>query len=136
MKRLILILCIAFISDRVGYAPEYKTLIIEQVKPINPYEAIWEAVCKTESSGRAYVINKKELAYGIAQIRISKLKDYNRLTKNNYTLIDCLDPDKSKKIFMFFSGRYNPNEYRAIARDWNKSKTEKYWNKVKINLVD
>lgn len=34
MKRLLLILCIIFMFDRVGYSPEYKTLTIEKPTPI------------------------------------------------------------------------------------------------------
>jgi hypothetical protein len=117
-----------------GISPPNKALYIKKDIPIQPYETIWLAVCKTESSMRPGAINKKEQAYGIAQIRPNRLKDYNRLTKNNYTLKDCLNPIVSKKVFIYFSSEFAPNEYRLIARDWNKSKTDKYWRKVKKNL--
>jgi hypothetical protein len=133
MKKLLLILILGCFSAIAG-APVSNHLFIEYTAPIQPYETIWEAVCTEESSNRPYVINKKENAYGIVQIRQSRLDDYNRLAKKHYKLVDCLDPVKAKEIFLFFSQDFNPTNYKGIAKDWNKSKSDKYWKRVNKHL--
>lgn len=117
-----------------AFAPCEKAAYILRDEPVNPYERIWQAVCKVESSNRPDAINYKEAAYGICQLRKARLSDFNREAGQSYSLTDCLRPDISKIVFMHNATKFNPTDYRLIARDWNKSKTEIYWNKVKKAL--
>ena len=132
MKHFLLILFL-LISIRV-MAPTERFLILSDHPPVNPYLNLYNASCFVESSHRAKVINEKEQAYGIVQIRIGKLTDYNNETGNHYTLQDCLNPYISKKIWMHFAAKYDHRDYERIAKAWNRSRTDKYWNKIKAEL--
>jgi hypothetical protein len=136
MKKLILILCIAFYGDLAGLCPPIQTITIAIGYPIEPYNELFNAVCMIESSMRPRVINKKEQAYGLVQVRKGKLADFNRLAKKNYSLQDCLDPKIAKEIFMFFAVKYHYTQSETIARKWNGKgyKTTIYWNKVKKQM--
>ena len=68
----------------------------------------------------------KDKSYGIAQIRQARLDDYFERTGIRYSEKDMFDPVKSKEVFMYFACQFRPSNYRLIARDWNKSVTEKY----------
>ena len=115
-------------------APTERFLTLLNPEPINPYLNLYKATCFVESSHRAKVINHKEQAFGIVQCRQMKLDDYNKETGNNYTLQDCLNPDVSKMIWMHFASKYDYRDYETIAKRWNASTTDKYWNKIKTNL--
>jgi hypothetical protein len=117
-----------------GMAPTERFLTLSDPPPVNPYLNLYNASCFVESSHRAKVINEKEKAYGIVQIRIGKLTDYNNETGNHYTLQDCLDPDVSRKIWMHFAAKHDHRDYEKIAKAWNRSTTDKYWNKVKKHI--
>lgn len=132
MKQSLLILFL-LISIRV-MAPTERYLTLLRPEGINPYLNLYKASCFVESSHRANVINHDENAYGLVQIRQGKLTDYNNETGNNYTLQDCLNPDVSKKIWMHFADKYDYWDYETIAKRWNASTTDKYWNKIKTNL--
>jgi hypothetical protein len=112
------------------FAPSSNCLTILGSSAIQPYERLWEAVCQVESSGDPYAVNVYEQAYGIVQIRAIRLKDYAQRTGINYTLKDCFDKEISKSIFMY----YCQGDYEIVAKGWNKSKTNRYWNKVKAEL--
>ena len=105
-----------------------------KTESINPYNIIWEAISMVESHKDCKAYNKKERATGIVQIRPIRLKDYNQRTGSHYKLVDCYKIEVSKKIFMYYAQQYKHNEYNKIATDWNKCKTNKYWNKVKKYL--
>lgn len=117
-----------------AYAPAVRFLTLLRPEPVNPYETIWKAICMVESSNRPHIINHKEQAYGIIQVRKARLDDFNKETGQSYCLSDCLRPDVSKIVFMHNAVRFNPTDYRLIARDWNRSRTEKYWNRIKKHL--
>ena len=134
MKRFVIILCMG-ISFYLNSNPMSEaSLSIPEATIIKPYEHIWKAVCTVESNGNVNAYNHKEQATGIVQIRPIKLKDYNHRTHSNYKLADCYKVDVSKKIFMYYAQKYNPNDHKHIAKDWNKSKTDRYWNKVKKHI--
>lgn len=120
------------------YGPEYRTLIIIADVSINPYEALFKAVCAVESSGDPLAYNKAENAVGIAQIRQIRIKDYNQRTGHNYKLVEMFNPEKAKSVFLYYASRHKPCEYEHIARSWNGSgpMTVIYWNKVisKLNI--
>lgn len=105
--------------------------LVVNAESINPYVEIWKAVCMVESTNNAKAYNRREKATGIAQIRPIKLKDYNQRTHSHYTLVDCYKVEVSKKIFMYYAQKFNPNEYSKIAIDWNKCRNNTYWLKVK-----
>jgi len=132
MKQSFLILFL-FITIR-AMAPTERFQPLLRPEPVNPYMNLYKASCFVESSYRAKVINHKEQAYGIVQLRQMKLDDYNKETGNHYTLQDCLDPDISKKIWMHFASKYDYRDCELIAKAWNRSKTNKYWEKIKSNL--
>ena len=117
-------------------APNERALVIVKKEAIEPYETIISAVVAVESRGNAFAYNLKEGATGAFQIRQIRLTEYNRLSGENLKLTDCYDYEISKRIFLFYSCQFRPDDYRLIARDWNKSRTEIYWNKVKNCLYD
>ena len=116
------------------HAPEHRTLYIQQEAGIQPFEMIWRAVCWVESENNPLAFNKKELAYGIAQIRYIRLHDYNKKTGKRYTLSMMYDVKKSKEVFMFYARQFS--DYDEMIRSWNGSgrKTYSYLGKVKNRL--
>jgi len=104
------------------------------ITPVDQIERTWRAMCQIESSNRPRVINKKEKAYGIVQIRQTKLNDYYRLTGTRYTLKEMLDTIKAREVWQYYADKHNVPE--KIARKWNGSgpKTTTYWNRVKKHL--
>jgi hypothetical protein len=138
-----MILCILFGSTLAGLSPlkNEKEIIITMTEPIQPYEALWLAVCLVESGNNRFAINKKEQAYGIAQIRKVRLKDYEKRTGIHYELKDMFDINRSKSVFMYYAMRIGENDQEKIIRCWNggekgmkKRSTIKYWQKVRKNI--
>ena len=115
-------------------APNDGSMVIVKTEAISPYETIINAVVTIESGGNTFAYNAKEGATGAFQIRQIRLDEYNKLLGENLKLTDCYDYEVSKRIFLFYSCQFRPDDYRSIAIDWNKSKTDKYWNKVKLKL--
>jgi hypothetical protein len=87
-----------------------------------------------ETANTPHLVNIKEGAYGISQIRQIKLNEYNRITGSKITLHDCFNEEISRQIFYWHCSRYN-NIETAVKR-WNGSgpKTEIYWTKIKRYL--
>ena len=112
-------------------APSDEAIRIVKTEPIRPYETIINAIVEVESNGNVLAYNPKEGATGAFQIRQIRLDEYNKLSGENLKLSDCYDYETSKRIFLFYSCKFHPSDYKSIAIDWNKSKTLKYWNKVK-----
>ena len=117
-------------------APIDVSIVIGKDESIQPYEAIWKAVCKVESGGNPYAIgdrHMKHYSYGIAQIRQERLNDYNRQTGNNYKLTDMFDVTLSKKVFMYYASQYDTHKIDEMIRAWNGSgkQTYIYLHKVK-----
>jgi len=110
-------------------------LSITESSRIDPYEAIWTAICEVESNTTS-VINTKEQAYGIAQIRQIRLDDYYNRTGIRYSLVDMLDSIKSREVFYYYANKNKDTE--QIVRRWNgdpnSKQTLKYFNKVKYLL--
>ena len=100
----------------------------------SPLQPLWEAVCTVESSNVKDTVNRLEMAYGIAQIREIRIRDYNERTGKGYTLEDCLDSAISREVFMYYAEKIG--DYEKVAKRWNGSgyKTELYWEKVKKEL--
>jgi len=112
-----------------------KVIMILMPQQNDPYEVLWKAITQVESSNRPHVINQREQAFGIVQIRQCRIDNYNKRTGNNYTLQDCLDPNISKEVWYHYARKYG--SYEKIARRWNGSgpKTDQYWNKVQKALA-
>lgn len=115
-------------------APPNERIAIVRHAPICPYERIINTVVTVESGGNTFAYNAKERAVGAFQIRQVRLTEYNRLTGERLKLTDCYDYETSKRIFIYYAVQFRYDDYKAISIDWNKSKTLKYWNKVKQRL--
>lgn len=117
-----------------AFSPVEKVCYIPESEVCRPYETIIKAVVMVESSGDTFAYNVKENAVGAFQIRQIRLDEYNRMTGENLKLVACYDYLISKRVFLFYACQFLPDDYKAISKDWNKSKTDKYWNKVKAKL--
>lgn len=121
-------------------APPSPAIAIIGMDAIKPYEALWTATCKVESSNNPFAIGDKHLkqkSYGVAQIRKTRLDDYYKRTGIRYSTKDMFDVSKSKQVFMYYASGDN----EVIARTWNggpdgmkKKSTYKYWKLIKANL--
>ncbi len=141
MKRMIMIILTLSIFTFLT-APSFEACVILQGEVIKPYERIWEATCKIESSMNplAYHLeNNGSASVGIVQIQQSRLDDFKERTGIIFTLEDMYSPDKAKIVFMSYASEIK--DYERIARCWNggnsgmsKKSTLKYWNKIKAVL--
>ena len=136
MKPLLTILFL-FLSLRLFAPAGYGIITIPGGEVIQPYERLWQAVCFVESNNDPSAVNKHEGAYGIAQIRKIRLRDYAKRTGKVYTVKDCFSYEVSHKIFMF----YTYPDFEVTARCWNggpswrnKKATQNYWRKVQEYL--
>lgn len=137
MKRLLLLLCFAFIIPLAGLSPQYNHVIyISASNPVRPYDRIWEAVCYVESRNNPMAYNRVEKAVGISQIRYIRLKDYNKRTGKDYKLKDCFDVKVSKEIFFYYVTQFEPDDIIGIAQNWNGrgKKHKDYAKKIKKYL--
>jgi hypothetical protein len=125
-------LVILLMLSQILPAPGLKVFPVSGGEVINPYTCITDAVAAVESGGGINIFNEKENAVGWFGIREIRVKDYNTQTGKNITLEQCYDYQVSKTIFLYYACRFRPDQAREIARDWNKSKTEIYWNRVKV----
>jgi hypothetical protein len=140
MKHFLLILFLSLIRVSAVYAPEsYNVNTVPLKNTANEgqtgrFQPLWEAVCTVESNNNESALNGLEMAFGIAQIRDIRIRDYNDRTGKGYTLEDCLDSVISREVFMYYAERLE--DYETIAKRWNGSgaKTEIYWEKIKEEL--
>jgi len=132
MKTIIILILICISLN--AFAPATNTAVLVGNRAINPYEPVLRAISAVESKNGTYLFNSKENAVGWFGIRPIRLKDYNQRSGESITLDQCYDYETGRKIFMFFASKFNPDDYEGIAKDWNKSKTDKYWNLVKAHL--
>ena len=139
MRQLLLILFFTIFSSQTQES-SFKVTYLLLSEPIQPYEKLWQAVCQVESGGNPLAVGDKHLngySYGIAQIRESRLKDYNRRTSSNYSVVDLFDAEVSREIFMY----YAVPDFETTCRLWNggrngmnKKSTLKYWEAVSALL--
>lgn len=134
MKKLLFILIFGCYSAIAG-SPPSNVITIPTNEPINPYLRLFKAVSMVESSNDPLAYNPLENACGVVQVRPIRLKDYNERTGKNYSLQDMYDKSVSQSIFMYYCMINHSNQYRDLAIDWNKSKTDQYWLKVKSILI-
>jgi hypothetical protein len=88
-------------------------------------------VVQVESRGDIFAYNPHEQATGAFQIRPIRLRDYNEKTGKNYTLDQMYNYEIAKSVFLYFT---NDQSYELVAKDWNKSRTNRYWKLVKAEL--
>ena len=133
MKLLIIILLLCVPLKLL--APVNKAFYIGVLKPVNPYEKLWDAVKALESSNNPFAINYLEGAFGISQIRQIKLDWYFNQTGKRYILVDCFDVEVSREIFMYHCCQYPDLE--SSAKAWNGSGplTIIYWGKIKKHII-
>jgi hypothetical protein len=136
MKRMKLILILITICSSLT-APPWKSLIIPDAEKLNPYEQIWKAVCKVESNNNPFALNAKEQAFGIGQIRLCRLTDFNAIYGTHYVLTDMYSPELSRLVFMHYATKIGITNRDKIIRDWNGSgkMTYIYLAKVKKHLI-
>jgi hypothetical protein len=135
MKKMSIVILILMFTFRLT-APPTSCTFIEITEGINPYEKIWSAVCLVESDNDPYAVNYDEGAFGIAQIRDVRLKDYNHHTGEKVSRIACFDVLTSKRIFMHYASQFRPEDIKGICRSWNgQSKENKYYKRIKKTLL-
>jgi hypothetical protein len=134
MKKMTALIILTVFLYQTLPAPGFMVSYLAKPESIKPYERIVNAITTVESSNGRNIFNEKENAVGWFGIRPIRLKDYCNRTSKHITLDQCYDYEVSKRIFLYYATVYNPDDYRLIARDWNKSKTEKYWHKVRAAL--
>lgn len=138
MKKLFLITSFLFISIGL-FAPDQKKLIIELNDPIIPFDKMLWSFMKVESNFDTDTVNR--LGYGgILQIGQEMIDEANRLNVKDdnpvrYTLNDRLDSLKSVQIWYTVQNYWNPTySLKRAAKVWNPLASNKYYNKLKINL--
>ena len=142
MKRMLTVIIVFNAFWLLLASPEPSGLLIITPEVIRPYDALFEATCRVESSGDRFAIgdkHMKEHSYGIVQIRKSRLDDYFRQTGIRYSVHDMFDVEKSKEVFMWYC---TGQDFERIARCWNggekgmnKKSTLKYWKKIKSEML-
>jgi hypothetical protein len=138
MKKMNILILFLGLTLRM-YAPENRVMYITEPMAFNPYERVWNAVCKIESGFDATAIGDKHLkqwSYGIGQIRQERLDCYNKATGNHYTIKDLFSPAISRQIFFHYAHQYGPYRIDEAIMRWNGSgpQTKIYLNKVKLYL--
>ena len=120
-------------------AGEAKTLHGSEAKTGSP-DRLLSAIEWTESRGRSDAIGDGGRAVGILQVWPITVADANRIRgREEFTLADRLDPDRSRAIFWTITNHYSRGASdEVIARRWNAGPTGDrkacsvgYWNKVR-----
>lgn len=139
MRKLLLV--IFLLSFHIlSSAPVKQTIYISNSPTINiidiireQYEPLVKAIVTVESAGNPKAYNKAEGAIGAFQIRLCRIKHYNKLTGKHYTHEDMYDFDKAKEVFLYFAAG---KSFEQAAKNWNGSgpMTITYWQKVQKRL--
>jgi hypothetical protein len=133
LKKILIITFILFSFSIQVSAPEWKSLTIIKLAPVEPYRKIAFAIGMVETEGDTLAYNPEEEAAGYFQIRPIRLLDYNRRTGNCYTKQDLFNYETSERIFLYFADLIGPYNLEQIARKWNGSghQTVNYWYRIK-----
>lgn len=160
MKKVILLLFVPIlVSNQNSYSvsefptkPQITKVSIEPPVIITPkpIDELINALIHVESRGIDSAIGDKHLkepSVGVLQIRPIMVREVNRICKKKglkeqFTLKDRFDREKSIHMFMIWKGYYHKDSnFEAIARSWNGGprwktikRTEKYWAKVEQQL--
>ena len=133
MKKMITLIFLLLITVNLFAPGDERPILIAPVLT-HPYAKIIQAIGTVESNRDNAAFNKKEGAAGQFQIRAIRLKDFNHRTGMKYRLKDMHDYTKAVTVFMYYASDFAPDDYEGIAKEWNKSRTNRYWNKVKDQL--
>lgn len=152
MKRLTLMVsAILLVSSSTMVEPAFK-VPIQELKPrphtlVHPTnDKLVDALIHVESSGNDSAYCVSEDAVGCLQIRITMIRDVNRILKHRgdttrYKMKDRWNRIKSIEIFNIYCEHYKLTSPEAKARCWNggprgltKKATQKYWDKVNKQL--
>jgi hypothetical protein len=145
MKTILLLLSLLF--PMKTFCPEFKDNgarhfrqgVIQIGEIIQP-DYILQSIIMIESSGREKVINKKEQAFGILQIRKSMIREANDLSGyRKYRLKDALSRQKSIEIWYLVQSHRNPDyDLKTACKVWNGCGKEQkmiiYFTKVEKQL--
>ena len=133
LKKILIIAFILFSFSIQVSAPEWKSMTIIEMAPVEPYRKIAFAIGMVETKGDTLAYNQAEDATGYFQIRPIRLLDYNRRTGNNFTKQDLFNFETSERIFLYFADLIGPYNLEQIARKWNGSghQTVNYWDRIK-----
>jgi hypothetical protein len=133
LKKILIIAFILFSFSIQVSAPEWKSMTIIEMAPVEPYRKIAFAIGMVETKGDTLAYNPEEEAAGYFQIRPIRLLDYNRRTGNNFTKQDLFNFETSERIFLYFADLIGPYNLEQIARKWNGSghQTVNYWDRIK-----
>jgi len=107
------------------------------------------ALIAVESSGDPNAIGDNGLAYGCLQLHAGYVQDAAEFAGKTWRHQDAFNPATAEQIVRAYMARYATQKrlgrsptYEDIARIHNggpngykKAATDKYWNKVKINLA-
>ncbi len=129
MRKMTMTVILMFIFSLLP-APGYKGLIIVGRGKIEPFKPLIHAIGMVESSLDTLAYNPLEKAVGYFQCRPIRIKDYNERTGSNYTLDDMFDYKKAEIVFLYYTSQFRFDDFEGASKDWNKSKTDKYWRKV------
>jgi hypothetical protein len=135
-RKILIVLILLTVFWLRATAPFCDYLIIPVAPPLNPYIPLMQAVGMVETNNDTLAYNQEEQATGYFQIRPIRLKEYNRLTGNSYTLNEMYNYKISEEIFLYFADQIGPYDFEQIARKWNGSgrMTTAYWKRIKAIL--
>ena len=97
-----------------------------------------KAISQVESSGRPHVIGDRHLkhhAYGLYQIRLPLIQDYNKAHKTHYTEQDMLDPKKAEKVALWAFNTYYPAFLKRNGKEINEIALLTCWNMGQGNFL-
>ena len=142
IRRILLVSAFLLIGTNISLEMCWKE---PESKPV--VDMLLKAVMYIESSYKTEIINYKEDAVGILQIRPIMLREANRILalQGNYyrfSLEDRTDSIKSVQMWYIIQRYHNP-EYDPMlaARIWNggtkryKPMSHQYWLKVKKQMI-
>ena len=140
MRKLFMILIFAGLPGLATNPPQ-KNIYLPTGRILKPYEAICRAVAVYESNNDSMRLNRKEMAFGLYQIRQPMLTEFNRSTGKTYVLQEMFNKNKSKEVLLWHASQFRPDEVEKISRTWNggrrgmrKASTKKYFEKINIIL--
>ena len=138
---LITLLLIAGVSLESEKAPE-----VHRTETVKEEDKLLKAIMSVESNYDTEIINHKEDAVGILQIRPIMLREVNRIlalqgSYYRFSLDDRTDSVKSVQMWYIIQGHHNPGYDPMLAcRIWNggtkryKPMSQQYWLKVQERM--
>ena len=120
------------VSAPINHRSKIKRIAYIEVGAVEQPDYILKSIIEVESSGREKIINKKEQAYGLLQIRKQMIIEANNIAGyNKYHLRDALSRKKSIEIWYLVQHHRNPNyDLCKACLIWNGvGKTSRIYHK-------